>query len=138
MSSIPEKWKASEARMDFALKFPGMMRSWEECKGKTIKHLVPIPDPAGVVIVMSDFTFIITSPFDLNSRTVQAGLLAARPHLQKHYAEAYKELERLSEKDSDLTRKSRLENILGAVRTNAPHIPELKKELQKLLDKLPD
>ena len=138
MSSIPEKWKASEARLDFLLKFPGMMRSWEECRGKTIEHVVQVSEAAGVVLILSGHTFIIASPFELNSRTVQAGLEAARPHLQDHFAEAYEELERLTEKDQTLTRKSRLENILGAVRTNAPNIPELKKELQKLIDKLPD
>ena len=138
MSSIPEKWKASEAKLDFILKFPGMMRSWEECRGKTIEHVVPISDAAGVVVVMSDHSFIITSPFELDTRAVQAGLKAARPQLQDHQGEAYKELERLTEKDQTLTHKSRLENILGAVRNNAPNIPELKKELQNLLDNLPD
>ncbi|HEY5648203.1 MAG TPA: hypothetical protein VLB09_05110 [Nitrospiria bacterium] len=137
MSSLPEKWKANEAKTDFILKFPGLMRSWLDCGGKTIDHVVPLPKGPGAVLIMSDHTFLVASPVDPDIRTIQEALMVIRPHLEDRYGGAYKELERLTEADRDLAKKSRLENILGAVRTNAPEIPELKKELQKLLDTLP-
>ncbi len=137
MSSIPEKWKANEAKTDFIIKFPGRMRAWEDCRGKTIEHVIPLPKGSDTVLIMTDHTFLIVSSFEPNTQTIQEALAVVRSHLEVHYGEAYLELERLTEADQDLTRKSRLENILGAIRNNAPDIPELKKELQKLLDTLP-
>jgi len=138
MSSNPKKWKANQAKVKFVMDFPGMLKSWEECRGKTIQEIVPLSTTTGVVFVMSDNTFLVASPLDLDPKNIQEGLKAARSHLEDHYTDAYQELERLTLKDRKLTRQSRLENILGAVRNNAPNIPELKKELQKLLDSLPD
>ena len=138
MSSIPEKWKANEAKTDFILKFPGRMRAWEDCRGKTIEHVVPLPKGEGAVLIMTDHTFLVSALVNPDTKTIQEALSVVRPHLEGFYGDAYLELERLTEADRDLSRKSRLENILGAVRTNAPDIPELKKELQKLLDTLPD
>ncbi len=85
MSTIPEKWKASQAKSDFALKFPGMMQSWEDCRGKTIDHVLPLSKKNGAVLIMTDHTFLMVSSGDADAGTVQEGLRAARSRLEGHY-----------------------------------------------------
>jgi len=42
------------------------------------------------------------------------------------------------EREKEMTRKARMEKILGAIRNNMSELPELKKEILDLIRRLPD
>jgi diglucosylglycerate octanoyltransferase len=138
MSSIQEKWKANQAKVAFAKQFPGLLKTWEECRGKKIIQIIPLVKHSGSILIMEDKTFTVVSKLDLDPADLQEGLHIAKDALQNRYAEAYAELEHLTAHDLELTRRSRLEKILGAVQNNMTSIPELKQELKNLLSRLPD
>jgi len=137
MSTLQEKWKANQAKVACAKQFPGLLNTWDACVGKTIKGVITLKKRSGTVLMMADDTFIVTSPVDPHPAELIEGIRAAKPVLGSIYPEAYLELERWSETDRELTRQSRLENILGAIHNNLGDIPELKQEIQALLDRLP-
>lgn len=138
MSNIHEKWKANQAKVSFAKQFPGLLKTWDECQGKKIIQIIPLEKHSGSILIMEDKTFAVVPKLDLDPANLQEGLHIAKDTLQNRYAEAYTELERLTVHDLELTRRSRLEKILGAVQNNMTSIPELKQELEKLLSRLPD
>ena len=138
MSNIPKKWKANQVKVAFVKQFPGLLKTWEEVRGKKIAQVIPLTKRTGTLLIMEDKTFTVVPKFDLDPAELQEGLRIAKDTLKEHYTQAYNELERLQAHDIELTRQSRLENILGAVENNISNIPELKKELSKLLTRLPD
>jgi hypothetical protein len=138
MSTIQEKWKANQAKVSHAKAFPGLLPAWESSTGKTIKQVIPLDKHPATVLIMEDNTFAVASRLDPLPAEILEGLRIAKPVLGTVYPEAYRELERRAALDKELTRRSRKENILGAIKNNLPHIPELKKEIADLLSRLPD
>jgi hypothetical protein len=138
MSTIQEKWKANQAKVSHAKAFPGLLTSWESCAGKTILQAIPLEKRPGALLILSDHTFAVASRLDPLPGELLEGIRLAKPVLGAVYPEAYRELERWAETDRELTRRSRMENILGAIKNNISAIPELKKEITDLLSRLPD
>ena len=138
MSSVEEKWQANQAKVAFVKQFPGLLTDWNQCQGKTIKRVMPLIKSQGAVLLMEDGTFAVVPKLSPDPVELQEGLKAAKNELQGRYAQAYTELDRLTARDRELTRRSRLEKILGAIQNNISDIPELKQELKKLLDRLPN
>ena len=138
MSTIEEKWQANQAKVAFVKQFPGLLTDWDRCQGKTIKRVMPLTKSQGAVLLMGDGTFTVVPKLSPDPVELQEGLATAKNELKDRYAQAYAELERLTARDRELTRRSRLEKILGAIQNNISDIPELKQELKKLLDRLSD
>ncbi len=134
--SPEEKWAANRAKVAFAEAFPGRLTRWSDAVGKTVDAVL---DAGGThVVVFSDGTFLITPEPALGPVVVLAALAAARPRLEPRHAEAFTTLDRLAARDRELTRRSKLDKILGAIRHNAADMPELKAAVQRLLDEWTD
>jgi hypothetical protein len=138
MPSVEEKWQANQVKVAFVKQFPGLLSNWAPCVGKTIKQVIPLSKGPGAVLLIEDGTFAIAAPPSQDPVAIQDGLATAKEALGVHYDQAYAELDRLTARDRELTRQSRLEKILGAIQNNLPAIPELKQEIRTLLDRLPD
>jgi hypothetical protein len=138
MSSIQKKWQANLDKVAFMKQFPGRIVEWADCHGKTVQRVIPLENRPAFVLIMTDGTFAVVPKLDPDPADLREGLQAARTEIEKHYPEAYAELTRLVAEDRELTRRTRLENILGAIRNNVSDLPELKKEIRNLLDRLPD
>ena len=118
--------------MAFAGAFPGRLVRWSDAVGKTVDAVL---DSAGTAVVMfSDGTFLITPEPVASPAAVLAALAAARPRLEPRNPEAFATLDRLAARDRELTRRARLDKILGAIRHNAADMPELKAAVQRVLD----
>jgi hypothetical protein len=116
----------------FAEAFPGRLMRWSDAVGKTVDAVL---ESGGTHVVMfSDGTFLITPEPVVAPAAVLAALAAARPRLEARYAEAFGTLDRLAARDRELTRRARLDKILGAIRHNAADMPELKAAVQRVLD----
>lgn len=137
MSSLPEKWQANKTKVSFARRFPGLADDWNHFEGKRILTVIPLDKHPGAVLIMEDMTWTVVPPIDADPAALQEGIHKAKSILGTKYDEAYKELERLTRHDRELTRMSRKENVLGAIRNNLDQIPELREEIKRLLDRLP-
>lgn len=136
--AIEETWEATRDKVDYLLRFPGLVKDWKEVEGKTIERVFPFGSPQApkAVLLFADHTFAIISRLETATRDVQAALGVARPALEATAHEALAELDRLVAREQVLQRQARLAKILGAIRQNAPEIPELKAEIRKILDQL--
>lgn len=134
--SPEEKWAANREKVAFAMTFPGLIREWTDAQGKTVDTIVESGDTR--VVIFTDHTFAFVPSRDLDPAAVVAALAAARPRLERVHAGAYAELDRLAARDRELSRRARLENILGAIRHNAADIPELKDAVRRLAASWPD
>ncbi len=130
-----EAWKANREKVSFVKSFPGRIQSWEETAGRTVKKAVALSGRSGFLLLFEDGSYVTVPKPDPEPGDLLAGLLAARADLEPGREDAYRELDRLVDREKDLLRRARLEKILGAVTNNMPAIPELKEELLKLLSK---
>lgn len=135
MASV-EKWQANREKVTYAKSFPGLLSAWSEVRGKRVETVVPVDDRAFFVLIFDDKTFLITGVSESEPAQILEALRAARHVLEPVYPEAYRSLDQHTLRDKELTRKARLENILGAIRNNLAQIPELPSELEKLLNEL--
>lgn len=109
---------------------------WSDAVGKTVDAVL---ESGGThVLVFSDGTFLITPEAALVPAAVLAALAVARPRLEPRHAEAFATLDRLAARDRELTRRGKLDRILGAIRHNAADMPELKAAVQRVLDEWTD
>ncbi|MEW6325252.1 MAG: hypothetical protein AB1515_07675, partial [Nitrospirota bacterium] len=90
----------------------------------------------GQVILFDDRTFLVAGLLDPEPADLLNGIMAAAQPLRDWYPEAYARLMGLRERDDELTRLSRQEKILGAIRHNAKSLPGLKEAIGKLLKEL--
>lgn len=127
-----EKWEANRAKVAYAERFPGRLAEWSATRGKTVEAVVPFD--GGSVVIFHDGTFLIATPSSPGPAAIMAALAAARDRLGRRYAEAFATLDQLTARDRELTRRAKLDRILGAIRHNAAEIPELKEAVQRLLD----
>ena len=137
MSSIEEKWAANEEKTAFIKTFPGLFLDWTEAVGRKIKKVVPLKDGTGAILMMEDATFTVASKIDPTIHQIYEGIQSLRPELESRLSEAYHNLDEKVFQDKEMSRKARLEKILGAIRNNIAEIPELKEEIEKLVRKLP-
>lgn len=127
-----EKWEANREKVAFARAFPGRLASWADAVGRTVEAVVPSGNDA--VVLFADGAFLIAPNQDPEPAALLAALAAARPRLAARHGEAFGALDRLTDRDRELTRRAKLNNILGAIRHNAAEIPELKEAVRRLLD----
>lgn len=132
MPTPNDKWEANREKVAFAKAFPGRLVSWADAVGRTVEAVVPSGNEA--VVLFADGAFLIAPDHDPEPAAILAALAAARPHLEARQGEAFGALDRLTDRDRELTRRARLDNILGAIRHNAAEIPELKEAVRRLLD----
>ncbi|MEO5931167.1 MAG: hypothetical protein ABIR47_14640 [Candidatus Kapaibacterium sp.] len=140
MRTVEKKWRTNREKVEHARAFPGMLGSWSDAAGRTIREVVEI---AGVpdlsAIIFEDDTFLMIAPAraPLPAELLIA-LAALRSRLETRYADAYARLDELSLSDRELTRMARMENILGAITGNIGAIPELYEAIPELLAALRD
>ncbi len=137
MSSIEQKWAANDEKTAFIKSFPGLFLSWSECLGKKVKEVVPLKDGAGAALMMEDGTFTVAPKADPTIHQILEAIRSLRPELESRLPEAYRKLDEKVALDKEMTRKARLEKILGAIQNNMAEIPELKEEITKLIRRLP-
>lgn len=129
-----DKWKANMEKVAFMKKFPGLRVNWDSLVGKTIESVTSIKGTAGAaVLVFDDGSFVVTPPLNPEPSDLREALHHARHQLEPKHPQAYAEYDRLAAKDKAAQRAARLENILGAIHNNLPHIPELKDRLKELV-----
>jgi hypothetical protein len=137
MSSIEQKWAANEVKTAFIKSFPGLFLSWSQCTGKRVDKIIPLKDGTGFVLSMEDGTFTVAGKIDPTIHQILEGIQALRPDLESRFLQAYRDLDEKIAQDKEMTRKARLEKILGAIQNNLAELPELKEEIAKLLKRLP-
>lgn len=137
MSSLEEKWQANQDKAAFLKQFPGLLNDWTECRDKRIRQVTPLARHPGVVIVFDDGTFLVAPKLEASTPAIQDALEQAHAELRSRHPKAFNEMERLVLRDKELSRKARLEKILGAIENNLGEIPELKQELRDFLERLP-
>ena len=129
-----DKWKANFEKVAFTKQFPGLLLEWRACSGKTVEAVTPLTGKQGAVVVtFTDGTFFVVPPLAPEAWELGQALVDARKHLEPKHRDAYKEFDRLAQKDKDALRSARLEKILGAVQNNLDEIPELKDRLKALV-----
>lgn len=129
-----DKWKANLEKVAFAKRFPGLLLEWQGCRGKTVEAVTPLTGKQGAfVVTFTDGTFFVVPPLAPEAWELGQALLDARKHLEPRHQEAYKEYDRLAQKDKDALRSARLEKIIGAIQNNVDQIPELKERLKALV-----
>lgn len=116
---------------EYAERFPGLLRDWSEAAGKRVECVVPAGE--GVLVVFEDATFLLALPGPASGDPLLRALQEGRPALQRYRPAEVAELDRLAAAEREAMRLARMEKVLGAVRTNLPHIPELREELRRLL-----
>jgi hypothetical protein len=129
-----DKWKANLEKVAFAKRFPGLLLEWQGCQGKTVEAVTPLTGKQGAVVVtFTDGTFFVVPPLAPEAWELGQALVDARKYLEPRHQEAYKEYDRLAQKDKDALRSARLEKIIGAIQNNVDQIPELKERLKALV-----
>jgi hypothetical protein len=129
-----DKWKANFEKVAFTKQFPGLLQEWQACRGKTVEAVTALTGKQGAAVVtFTDGTFFVVPPLAPEAWELGQALVDARQHLQSKHPDAYKEYDRLAQKDKDALRSARLEKILGAVQNNMDDIPELKERLKALV-----
>ena len=133
-----DKWKANLEKVAFMKQFPGLLGSWEGLKGKAIEAVIPLKGKQGAAaIICSDGTFVVVPPMATEPYELGETLTAGRSLLEPKLGNAYREYDRLVQKDKDALRQARLEKILGAIENNLAQIPELKERLKALVKEWP-
>lgn len=87
--------------------------------------------------MMEDGFFTVAPKIDPIIHQILEGIQSLRPELEPRLPEAYRQLDEKVAMDKEVTRKARLEKILGAIQNNMAEIPELKEEITKLIRRLP-
>jgi diglucosylglycerate octanoyltransferase len=129
-----DKWKANAEKVAFMKRFPGLLSSWDQWRGKTVEAVEPMPQKAGgAVLIATDGSFTVAPPLAPEPAELREALAAGRAVLERHHRDAYTEYDALALRDRDATRKARLENILGAIQNNLKDIPELKDRIRDLV-----
>jgi len=129
-----DTWKANMEKVAFAKQFPGLMTAWSDCRGKTVEAVIPLTGKQGaVVMTFTDGAFFISPPLAPEAWELSQALLDARTQLEPKHQEAYREFDRLVQKDNETLRLARLEKIIGAIHNNLDQIPELKDRVRALV-----
>ncbi|MHB1606781.1 MAG: hypothetical protein ACYC9S_01190 [Leptospirales bacterium] len=137
---VERKWQVNREKIEHARSCPGLLLSLRECVGRTIEAVLPltVPGKTTYFIVMFDGgTFFIGSDTgDVQPPELLCAIEAVRTSRESFFPEFYQKLDSLSAEDREMQRLARLENILGAIRNNAPLIPELPDAVKTLLSEM--
>jgi hypothetical protein len=129
-----QKWAASEEKTRFAKAFPGLMTNTELLKTKMIESQISLNANGWTLTIFTDKTFTF-EPIDLDDvPKFMAALRESRTHLYAFHKAAFDELERLTKRDQELTRLSRMEKILGAIVNNVVEYPSLYDDVKNVLN----
>jgi len=121
-------------KVAFTKQFPGLLREWHACLGKTVAAVTPLTGKQGAAVVtFTDGMFLVVPPLVPEPWELGQALVDARVHLEPKHREAYQEYDRLAKKDKEALRLARLEKILGAIQNNVDQLPELKDRLKALV-----
>jgi diglucosylglycerate octanoyltransferase len=137
MSEAPYSEAALARRQEkfaYAENFPGLLRDWSDAEGKRVESVAPLGE--GALVLFEDGTFFHAVPGPVLGDPLLRVLEESRPALSRHRARELAELDRRIAAEQEAMRLARMEKVLGAVRTNLPHIPELREELIRLLEDL--
>lgn len=135
MRTVERKWRTNMDKVQYARDFPGRMKDWSESIGKRVEEVIEVPGASRMkAILYEDRSFVLVHDLaEPAGADILHAIEALRPHLAEELHAAYDELDELIGSDRELTRRARLENILGAIRSNIGNIPELHQEIPHLL-----
>ncbi len=129
-----QKWAASEEKTRFAKAFPGLLTDAEVLKTKIIESQILLNANGWTLTIFTDKTFTF-EPIHLDDvPKFMAALRESRTHLYDFHKAAFDELERLTKRDQELTRLSRMEKILGAIVNNIVELPSLYDDVTNVLN----
>jgi len=130
---IDDKWRLNRKKNDFARSCPALLTSLSDAQGKTVERVIPLTKQGDSVILFKGGFFLIGSFGPVMPPELLEGLNLLREFIEPVFPDFYRELDRMSIEDRELSRLAKLENILGAIRNNAKNLPELKDALRKAL-----
>lgn len=128
----------SDSRSSLIRTFPGMLHHPGEAAGRVVRIVLVVDNaPALVVILFDDDTFLpMRGSAAPSTIDLAHAIHTVRPHLEARYGQAYRQLDAVMAEESDVARRARVANILGAIEANVPRLPELLDEIPKLLDRV--
>lgn len=129
-----DTWKANLEKVAFTKHFPGLLSEWTACQGKTVEAVIPLTGKQGAaVITFTDGTFFVVPSLAPQPWELGQAILDARTQLEPKHQEAYREFDRLAQKNKEVLRLARMEKIIGAIQNNLEQIPELKDRVKALV-----
>jgi len=117
------------------LSFPGRLADPKAAGGKTVACVETVDETT--LILFADQTFLLVGPAATRADTLLQQILSLEHPLAQAQPEGWAELHRRIRAEEEAMRLARMEKVLGAVETNLPQIPELRSELLRLLEALP-
>lgn len=133
---IDDKWRLNRKKNEFAKSCPGFLTSLSDAQGKTVEKVISLTKEGDSVILFTGGFFLIGSFGPVMPPEFLETLNLLREFIEPVYPDFYRELDRMSTEDRELSRLAKLENILGAIRNNAKNLPELKEALKKAISDL--
>ncbi len=133
MSTNEAKWKANQEKVAFLKQFPGLVRSWDEMAGRAVTSVTSIEQSEAKVLMLDNGSFAIVPPLAPEPKQLRDGIAAVQTQIRSLYPDAYREYEKLAQRDREATRVARIENILGAIHNNLEDLPELQDRIRLLV-----
>lgn len=125
-------------RVALVRSFPGLLQHPDEAVGRVVREVVFVEkSPALAVLLFVDDSFaVIRGSGAPTTVDLTHGILAVRPFIEACYSHAYRHLDSLIVEESEMARRARVANILAAIESNVPNLPELLDEIHRLLDRI--
>jgi hypothetical protein len=136
MMQIDDKWRLNKKKNDFTKSCPGFLTALSEAEGKTVLKILPLTKKGESIMLFEGGFFLIVGFGPVMPPELLEGLELLREFIQPVYPDFYREFDRLSAEDKELSHLAKLENILGAIRNNAKNLPELKEALKEAISDL--
>lgn len=119
-------------KFDYVRTFPGLLAAWDQAVGKRVAQVETVGE--WQLVLFEDGCFLIGALSAIRDDALFGTLQEFRNHLAAQHGSALAELDRRAALEAEAMRLARMEKVLGAVETNLPQIPELIRELRRLLD----
>ncbi len=133
---VEQKWRTNKEKNEFARSCPALLGSVADAQGKTVDRILPLGKEGGSVILFKGGYFLIGSFGPVLPPELLETLSIVRSEIEPQYPDFYRELDRLTAEDQELSRLAKLENILGSIRHNAKNMPELADALRNVLSEI--
>ncbi len=137
---VERKWQVNREKNEHARSCPGLLLSLKETVGRKIEAVIPLalPGKSSFAILLFDggSFYIASDTGEVQPPELLCAIEAVRTSIEPLFPEFYQKLDRLFSEDREMQRLARLENILGAIRNNAPQIPELMEAVKTLMSEL--
>lgn len=132
-----EKHRANAELVEFAKNFTGLQTDIASLVGKEIISVIDIPTTNSKILIFSDKSFIIHNALQIAPKDIILGLNELLScNMELPYTQDFMRYQELLQKDYELTKMARTENILGAITNNIKQIPELHSLIPELLSEL--